>query len=133
MDLFEHLGNLTEKKVPFDLKNDEQSKSYAPYLINRFVSMSESFLLLANEINKYPDLSKESHYNFYLTSLPKRRQYFKYIKKTKEISEEDMKYVAEFFEITNRDAEHYIKILTEEQIKEIVKKYRYGKNDLKKV
>lgn len=133
MELFTYLENLTEKKIPFDSKNDDMVKGYNPYIINRFISMCESFIPLANEINKYPNLSKETHYNFYLSTLPKRKAYFKYIKKDKDLTEEEVEYVAEYFNITTREAKGHIKILDKESINTIIKKYRYGQSKTQEV
>jgi hypothetical protein len=127
MDLFEHLGNLTEKKIPFDPKNDEQVKSYTPFIINRFISMCEAFIPLVNEINKY-DVSKEVHYNFYKSALPQRKQYFKYIKKEKDLDEEEIGYIANYFEVTAREAREYVKVLDKDVLKKIIGKYNYGNN-----
>ena len=93
--------------------------------------MCEAFILLVNEINKYPDLTKETHYNFFLDILPKRKQYFKYIKKAKDLTEEEVKYVADYFEITTREARGHIEVLSEEDIKSIIGKYKYGQSSKK--
>ena len=131
MDLFEYLGGITEKKIPFNEKDDAMVKGYNPFIVNRFVSMCESFLMLVNEINKYPELTKKTHYNFYLSSLPKRKQYFKYIKKAKDLSEEEIKYVADYFDVTPREARSHIQVLSEDDIKTIIGKYKYGQTKTK--
>jgi len=131
MDLFETLKGLTEDKIPFDPKNNTQVKDYNPFIINRFISMCEAFILLVNEINKYPELSKETHYNFFLSSLPKRKQYFKYIKKDKDLTEEEVKYVANYFNVTTREAKSHIQVLSEEDVKTIIGKYKYGQSTTK--
>jgi len=126
MELFDYLSGITEKKIPFDSKNDDMVKGYNPYIINRFISMCESFIMLANEINKYPDLSKEIHYNFYLSSLPQRKQYFKYIKKEKDLTDEDVNYVANYFNVTAKEAKEHIRVLDKKSIETIIRKYKYG-------
>lgn len=121
MNLFEHLDNLTVKKTDFDPNNDEQVKSYAPYMINRFVSMTDIYLPLVVEINQYKDIPKETHYRYYSSILPKRKQYFKYIKKKKDVDIQDKEKICEYFECSMREAERHIRILSKEQIKKIVK------------
>lgn len=133
MDLFEYLAGITEKKIPFNPKDDAMVKGYNPYIINRFVSMCESFLPLVNEINKYPELNKETHYNFFLSALPKRKQYFNYIKKAKDLTEEEVDYVAQYFNITAREARGHIRLLDRESVEEIIKKYRYGQSKTQEV
>jgi hypothetical protein len=126
MELFDYLDALTDKKIPFDSTDDDFVKSYDPYIINRFISMNESFVMLVNEINKYPNISKEAHYNYFLSFLPKRKLYFKYIKKQKDLTEKEVNYVASYFSVTTREAKEYIKILDSETVKLIIDKYKYG-------
>ena len=121
--LFDHLNDLTINKIDFDSSNDEQVKSYSQYMINRFVSMTDIYLPIVNEINQY-DLPKETHYNYYKNLLPKRKHYFKYIKKKKDINLEDKKLLCIYFECGLKEIENFINVLTEEQIEEILKIYR---------
>ena len=126
-DIFQHLKNLTEKKEPWDARNDERVKSYDNFMINRFLSMVELFIPLVNQANRYPNISKEAHYNFFLSVLPKRQFYFKYIKKEKELNKESKEAIAEYFEIGKKEVDSYIEQLTEHQIEQIVKKFEGGK------
>lgn len=126
MDLFEHLTTITTSKVQLDKQDIDNMKSYNPYIINKFVSMSDIFIPLVNEINKYPNIPKDIHQRFFKSTLPKRKQYFKYLKKKKEKSDNDINYIADWYEITFKDAKMYMDILTDNQIKSIVKKYEYG-------
>lgn len=124
MKLFDHLNNLTVNKIEFDPMNDEMTKSYTPYMINRFISMSELYLPIVNEINKCQNIPKESHYRYFNTILPKRRQYFKYIKKKTEIDDKDRDLLCKYYKVGPRQVDEYIDILTEEQIQIIVNKYK---------
>lgn len=126
LSLFEHLNNLTENKIEYDPMNDVQTKEYEPYMINRFVSMCDFYLPLVNEINKY-DFPKATHYKYFLSSLPKRKQFFKYISKGKDVNKKDKEKIAEYFECSTRESEMYLEILSDEQIKTIVQKFEYGK------
>jgi hypothetical protein len=133
MELFDYLKGITEKKTPFDPKDDSVVKGYSPFLINRFVSMCEAYIMLVNEINKYPDITKETHYNFYMSALPQRKQYFKYIKKEKDLTEEEVGYVADYFDVTSREARSHIQVLDKETIKAIISKYQYGQSKIKEI
>lgn len=129
MELFDYLNSMTEKKEELDFDNDEIKKGYQPYLINRFVSMPEVYVQVVNEINKY-DIPKHVHYRYMNSFLPKRKQYFNYIKKKKDLSQDEKLLIANYFEVGMGDAERYINMLDEEQIKEILKIFKYGKNSL---
>lgn len=126
-DLFFFLKEITVKKEGLDFTDDEVRKGYSPYIINRFVSMAEMFLPMVNDLNKY-NLPKEIHYAFMVNTLPKRTQYFKYLKKKKEPKDEYKKYIMKYFEVGKREADMYMELLTEKQIKDIIEIYKYGKN-----
>ena len=127
MDIFEHLQNLTVLKREVDFTNDEVRKSYNKYMINRFVSMCEYFIPFVNEINKY-DLPDSAHYDYFLNVLPKQKLFFNYIKKKKDLNEEERSYIADYFECGKNDAIRYISILDEDQIQEILNIYLHGNN-----
>jgi hypothetical protein len=95
-------------------------------MINRYISMCDFYLPLVNEINKY-DIPKNVHYRYFLSSLPKRKQFFKYISKGKDVNKDDKEKIAKYFECGNREAEMYLEILSEDQVKTIVQKFDYGK------
>jgi hypothetical protein len=126
LTLFEHLDNLTKNKIEYNVNDCLQTKNYNQYRINRFVSMCDLYIPLVNEINKY-SLPDDVHYNFYLKSLPKRKQFFKYISKIKDNLIESKKNIAKYFECSLREAEEYSYILTKKQIDEINKKFDGGK------
>lgn len=127
MEIFDHLNNLTQTKKEPDFSSDEFKKEYKKYMINRFISMCEFFIPVVNEINKY-DIPDEVHYNYYLNMLPQRKVFFNYIKKKKDLDEEEKKYIAHYFEVGKKEAENYINILDDDQIMEILNIYKYGRN-----
>ncbi|MEM4261038.1 MAG: hypothetical protein QXG00_07390 [Candidatus Woesearchaeota archaeon] len=129
MELFDHLNNLTQFKKEADFSNDEVKKSYDKYMINRWISMVDFFIPIVNEINKY-DISEKDHYNFYLSALPKRKYFFNYIKKKKDINNDEKRYLAHYFNVGKKEAEIYINILEEDEIQEILNIYRYNKNKM---
>jgi hypothetical protein len=124
MTLFEHLDNITIHKKSLDVTNNEDMKSYSSFLINRFVSMTDIFLPIVNEINKFGDVPKEIHQQFFLAVLPKRKQFFQYIKKSKDVNSEDKEILSNHFEIGTRDTEEMINTLEAKQIQDIVDKYK---------
>lgn len=126
MELFDYLNAMTKDNKELDFDNEEVRKGYTPYIINRFVSMSEVYISLVNEANKF-DMPKSAHYRFFWSALPKKRHFFKYIKKKKELNLDEKKFIAEYFEVGLRDAERYIEILEEDQLADILKVFKYGK------
>jgi hypothetical protein len=116
--LFEHLNNISLDKEEL---TEEQMSSYTPYLINRFVSMVDCYLPVVNEINMY-DLPKDVHCQFMKSFLPKRKQYFKYIKETKEDSYE-RECIETYFECGPNDSKEMMKLMSKSEIDFIVNKF----------
>ena len=129
MELFDYLKAMTEKKEELDFDNDEVRKGYSSYLINRFVSMCEIYIPLCNEINRY-DVPKSVHFRYMSSVLPKRKQFFKYIKKKKDLSQTEKLVIANYFQIGLKETEQYINILDENQLKEIIDIFKFGKNSI---
>jgi len=129
MEIFDYLKALTENNEDLDFDNEEVRKGYQPYMINRFISMCEVFVPVVDEINKY-DIPKNVHFKYFFSLMPKRKQFFNYIKKKKDFSIQEKQIIANYFEVGIADAERYIQILEEKQIKEILEIFRYGKNSI---
>ncbi len=125
------LDEITYRKGDLDFDNPEVLKSYDPYMINRWLSMVDVFLPFINDtVNRY-DMDKVSHFNFLKNSLPKQKiARWNYIKKSKEISSDDVKYIADYFSVGLREAELYVSILSQEIIDKVLNTYRYGKNKM---
>lgn len=123
MTLFDHLNNICLDKKILNQNDKESIKNYDSFMINRFISMSEIYLDLVNTINHYSDIPKHIHSRFYSFIIPKRKQFFKYIKKKKDINQDNKKYIMDFFNCGSNDIEKILDILSEDQIKKIVKLY----------
>lgn len=121
MNLFDYLSSLTDKKRPLD---EDELKGYPIYMINRFVSMVDMYVPIVNELNLY-QMDASTHHEFLRAFLPKRRQYFKYIKKNKEdVKQSTRDAIMKYFQVGPRDADLYLDILTEKQAKEIENLYK---------
>jgi hypothetical protein len=125
MILFDYLASLTYRKEQLDFSNEEVSKEYSAYWINRWLSMVEIFLPIVKVVNQY-NIPKDVHYDLYLSCLPKRKYYFQYIKKTNDLNIEDKQYIAKHFDINIRDVDDALKILSEKEAKEIINIYKQG-------
>ena len=128
LSLFDHLNNLTKYKIMLDDSDPEVMKTFDPYIVNRFVSMEQVFLLLCNELNKNQQfLSKMDFYKVLFYTLPKRTHYFNYIKKPKELNKKEKECLSRYYGFGSKDLELAINVLDETQIEEIVNKYKVGK------
>lgn len=121
--LFEFLDsiNTSKKDLMIDVQNE---KEYLPFMINRGLSLFHDTCLLANEMNKYPDLSKRMQYDFYLHGVTKKKRFSKWHTKEKESS--DLKMLAEHMQCSYEKARVYLGLLNESQMNEIRETLNHG-------
>jgi len=55
------------------------------------------------------------------------------MKKAKDLTEKEKRYIAHYFEIGLSEAEEYIRQMDMEEINDVLKKYKYGKNEMIKI
>jgi hypothetical protein len=119
MTLWDHLNNITYGKKYWHQLNEAEKSTANLYMINRFVSMNYEYIELINESQKL-NMTLPMAYNLYVSLIPKQKTFFKYIKKTlKEEKSDSVKLIAEVFKVSQREAKDYIKLLKEDQIKEL--------------
>lgn len=123
MKLFDHLNNISVDKR---ILSDEELKGYSPYMINKFVASSDLFLPMVEQINHY-NIPKDAHQRFMQGFIPKRKQYFKFIKGKSTHDEFALKCLRLEYEIGNSEASQYMDMLSDEQVSFIVDKYHYLK------
>jgi hypothetical protein len=134
MTIFDHLSNVTDKKLPWEELLDADKKSFSPYMINRFLSMNQDFIELVNELQRYTvgQIEPEYTYKLYSELLPKKKQFNKYIKSKKadKYNSTLVDLVRNHFLISEKEALEYLDIYYTDRLstlKEIVRKY--GKTD----
>jgi len=114
-----------KKKSPFDFiksigskKKQEDLEGYNKWIINAAFSMRKDTVIYANEMNRYPDLSEQEQHDFYFHGLPNRSYFAKWAKATKI---EKLETIMEYYEVSEKVAKDYLKILTSEQVTKIEK------------
>jgi len=141
--LFQHLNAIYEKqdKDYWDNLEDADRKTFSVYMINRFVSMNPDYLPVANEIQQYwGQVGPREVYLLYSQILPKKRQFNKYIKGSKDSFQYEnwiRERIAQHYQVSETEAEKYLQILylsTEGKtyLRELLEGYGAGPKQLKK-
>jgi len=125
--IFDFLKGMTQNKEVLDFNDNSIQRNYSPFIVDKYVSMVNLFLPVANAMNKTRDLPKKMHYEFYKSVLPKKNIFFKYIKKKKE-DDTAIDCIARYYEVSYREAKLYLSMFTKDQINQIVDKYNFGKS-----
>lgn len=136
--LFDHINAIyqEQKKDYFQNLDDGEKRTYSNYMVNRFLSMNIHQLPLVNEIQKY-NIPSEMHYLFYATTIPRGKQYNKYVKAAKETKYEEwlVELVAKHYFVTKDHAIEYLDIYYDRDkdgLRELCEKYGIDKKQLKK-
>lgn len=127
------LDAMTINKEDLDFTDEHIKKVYDQYMINRWISMCDALIPVAEELTRMHNLSNEQHFAMLKSALPERKFYFKYVKADKELNQKEKRYIAHYYEIGIKDAEDYIRQMDKEDIDIILNKYKYGKNEMIKV
>ncbi len=81
-DLFKEIIPSILQTKQYALLTEQDEKSYSAFMVNRALSFHRDTVLLANEMNKYPNLDNKLKYDFLLNIVrASKRQYSKWHKK----------------------------------------------------
>ena len=117
---------MVEKKNPFLYSKSILQKNYiddpsgfVPFLMVKLFSASMNHVLLANAANHLGcgHVAKGALYDFYYYAVPQSSKWLKYPKKEAEIKK--VKYLMEYYSVSERTAKDYLQILPNEDVKEI--------------
>jgi hypothetical protein len=133
LGIFDILNCITYSKEDLDFSEDILKKAYNQYMINRWLSMNEHLFAISEIANKITNLTDEQHYDMLRSVIPKRRYQFNYLKKIKDVSAQQKKYIAHYYGIGLKDAEEYVHQMTEDDIECILNKYKYGKSEMVRI
>jgi hypothetical protein len=136
--LFDHINAIyiDQKKNYFSGLDDGEKRTYSNYMVNRFLSMNIHQLPLVNEIQKYT-LPSDVHYLFFATTIPRGKQYNKYVKAAKETKYEDwlIDLVAGHYCVSQDEAKSYLNIYYndgKQALRELCEKYGVDPKVIKK-
>jgi hypothetical protein len=117
--IFRVLKYIMVDKKKWNELDEEEQKSFNNYMINRFLSMNESWIEVVNTIQKNTwQMKGEYLYNLYKDLIPKGYVWSKYIKASnkKEYKPEEVKAVMEYYTISSKDAKEYIDMLPKDEL-----------------
>ena len=79
--LFDHIKQITnvQNQLYWDNITDADKKTWANYMVHRFLSMKIEWVELVNELQKY-NLKPKDLYKLYTNVLPKGKQWLRYTK-----------------------------------------------------
>lgn len=123
MDLFKEIlpSILKTKKNVFI---DGDYSDYNPYIINKALSYHKDCIYYINEINMFRNIDKDMHYNYLINIIrPGKRGYKEW---NKSVNDKRLSHIKLYFGYSDKKAKEVLKILTNDQIDEIIRKTSIG-------
>ena len=123
-ELKDYINAINYTKEPLlDTEDEEWTKKYPPYIVNKCIAPFPDSVMLVNEINQLHHLDKKLQFDFLINSLRPRKRYAPWMKAKKL---ESLEYVKEFYGYNNEKAKAALDILNDEQISAIKEKLNKG-------
>lgn len=133
-NVFDWLNEITEHKSPVDSFTEEDWGKWNTYMIHRFISMNIEYVELANYIQTIPYEEKKQIYTIYKEIIPKKKAFFRYIKaKKKTLNKDLLKHISQHFECSIKEANEYMPILSQVNIKHILSQRGIDEKEQKKL
>lgn len=132
---FDFLSNLNDgtrspdllaecKACPEADSQDDLSKQYTPFMVNRGLSQHEDTVLIANEMNFRSGLAKKMQYDFIRHIIRPRKRYGKWAKKEADIANVNL--IMQYYGYSRRKAISVVDIFSDEDIAEMKQKLDKG-------
>ena len=123
-ELKDYINAINYTKEPLlDNEDEEWTKKYPPFIVNKCLAPFPDTILLVNEINQLHHLDKKLQFDFLLNSLRTRKRYAPWLKAKKL---KNLEYVKEYYGYNNEKAKLALDLLNDEQISAIKRKLNKG-------
>lgn len=117
--LFQFIDSIYKTKE--NLFNEDNPSEYSKFMVNRGLSYNLDCVFMANELNRFADITEQAHYIFLLESIDKKPRYGKWHKK--EATGDDLTLVMDMYGYSREKAEVALEILTDEQLSQLKNSY----------
>ena len=129
MTLFDWLNQILLHKKDWKDFDEVEQKTFNTFMINRFLSMNDDFVDAVNICQEHTfQMEDKDVYNLYRKLIPKQKKFLRYIKGKKDkYSKKLLKFLAEHYQVSQREISDCMFMIDKEQIEQLGK--HYGKND----
>ena len=136
MNLFKWINELFVGKRDWDSFSDADKKSFSPFMVVRYLRMSQDILTLVNHYQNYiiEVMPHKAVYQFWCNVLPKKKTYLKYIKGKKDkLNKEVIDYLVKYFEVSRLEASEYISLISKDSLKNLLGEFGKTDKEIKKL
>lgn len=117
-ELKDYLQAINETKKPLlDSDDKEWEKKYAPFIINRCLSMFYDTIMHSNEMNGLHFLPKTMQFHYLINSIRKKKRFGGKWLSQKKVK--DLEVIKEYYDYSNAKAKEALNLLSDDQIENI--------------
>lgn len=113
-DLFKEILPSILQTKQYALLTEQDEKSYPAFMVHRALSYHRDTALIANEMNRYPNLDNKLKYDFCLNIV--RAQKRPFTKWHKKAQSDDIEAIKEYYGYSDAKAVEALKILNDSHI-----------------
>ena len=113
---FDFIKSVSNTKKDLMRDDPDNEKAYKAYVVNHGLSFYPDTVLIANEMNLYPDIPAMSQYYYYMGSIRKGNRYSEWHKAKKN---DDLDLVQKVYQVRRDIAKQYLKLLSNDDLKKL--------------
>lgn len=135
---FTYLNAILKKEKSYDeyynfFKNEDNFKNFDAFMICRYLYQG-NMVQYANYFNTlHGTLDKEQFFKLMYFIVPRNNIFIKYNKKIKKEQKQIINYIKEFYIISNKEAEEYLSILSDEDLKNLLIMFGINEKERNKI
>ena len=133
--IFDFIDGVTHKKKEWSKWSETDQSKFAPYIVNRWLSMRQDLTEIINELQTYTIglLRPKETYRLYYEFLPANKGFAKYIKgkKDEKFSDKLIARVAEHYSVGKSEASDYVELMDQTSCTRLLGLYGYTESEIK--
>jgi hypothetical protein len=114
MSPFDWVKQITCEKREWDSFTDEEKEAFVPFIINKALSYNPQYIQIVEMAMTY-SMPPNKLYDFYKDVIPKKPIWNKWIKSQVKFDEQELQFIAEYFECSTREAKDFIGLLEDQE------------------
>ena len=107
---FDFIKSVSNTKQDMLKDDPEMAKYYAAFIVNRGLGYFPDTVLIANDMNMYPDIPVESQYYYYMGAIRKGKRFSKWHKPKKDL---DIELIQKIYKVRLDVAKQYHKLISD--------------------
>lgn len=110
---FDFIKSVSNNKKDLLKDNPDNAKEYNAFMVNRGLSFYPDTVLIANDMNLYPDIPAQAQYYYYMGAIRKGNRFSEWHKKKKD---DDLDLVQKVYQVRREIAKQYLKLLSKDDL-----------------